>query len=59
MDYYYILLLVISAFLSIKGEENPKRRNLLIGIYLVLIVVAFLYQFGHSIGQFVYWVTNA
>ncbi len=58
MDYYYILLLVVAAFLSIKGENNLKRKKLFIWIYIVLIGVALLYNFGESIGQMIYRVTN-
>ncbi len=58
MDYYYILLLAIAAFLTIKGEKNSKRKNLFILIYIVLIGVALLYNFGESIGQMIYRITN-
>ncbi len=58
MDYYYILLLAIAAFLTIKGEKNQKRKNLFILIYIVLIGVALLYNFGESIGQMIYRITN-
>ena len=42
MDYYFILLLAVSAYLSIKGEKNPKRKKLFIGIYATLLALAFL-----------------
>lgn len=58
MDYYFIALLGIAAFLSIRGEKNVKRKNLFIGIYAVLIGVAFLYLAGESIGKFIYNVTH-
>ena len=58
MDYYFILLLGVAAFLSIKGEKNPKRKKLCIGIYAVLIGLAFLYLSGESIGNYIYNVTN-
>jgi hypothetical protein len=58
MDYYYISLLIIAAFLTIKGEENQKRKSLFIGIYVVLISVALLYNFGESIGQIIYRIAN-
>lgn len=58
MDYYYISLLAIAAFLTIKGEKIPKRRNLFILIYAILIGVAFLYNFGETIGQLIYRITN-
>lgn len=58
MDYYYISLLIIAAFLTIKGEKNQKRKSLFIGIYVVLIGVALLYSFGESIGQIIYRITN-
>ena len=58
MDYYFILLLGISAFLSIKGEKSPKRKKLFIGIYTILIGLAFLYFSGESIGHHIYNVTN-
>ena len=59
MDYYYIILLGIAAFLSIKEEKNSKRKKLFIGIYTVLIGVAFLYLAGESIGQFIYNITHS
>lgn len=58
MDYYYILLLVIAAFLSIKGEQKATRKKLFIWIYIVLISVALMYNFGESIGQMIYRITN-
>ncbi len=58
MDYYYISLLAIAAFLTIKGEKNSKRKNLFILIYIVLIGIALLYNFGKSIGQMVHGITN-
>ena len=59
MDYYYIILLGIAAFLSIKEEKTPKRKKLFIGIYTILIGVAFFYLAGESIGQFIYHITNS
>ncbi|MCG7502200.1 hypothetical protein MHM83_09985 [Tenacibaculum sp. Mcav3-52] len=58
MDYYYILLLVIAAFLSIKGEKKTNRKKLFIWIYIVLIGVALMYNFGESIGQMIYKITS-
>ncbi|WP_417874026.1 hypothetical protein [Xanthomarina gelatinilytica] len=58
MDYYYILLLVIAAFLSIKGEKKTNRKKLFIWIYIVLIGVALMYNFGESIGQMIYKISN-
>ena len=58
MDYYYILLLVMAAFLSIKGEKKANRKKLFIWIYIVLIGIALMYNFGESIGQIIYKVTN-
>ncbi len=59
MDYYFIVLLGVSAFLSIRGEKNPKRKKLFIGIYVVLIGLAFLYLSGESIGHYIYNITNS
>ncbi len=59
MDYYYIVLLGIAAFLSIKGEKTIKRKKLFIAIYTILIVVAFFYLAGESIGQFIYYIINS
>lgn len=58
MDYYYILLLVIAAFLSIKGEKKTNRKKLFIWIYIVFIGVALMYNFGESIGQMIYKISN-
>jgi glycerol uptake facilitator-like aquaporin len=58
MDYYFILLLGVAAFLSLKGEKNLKRKKLFIGIYVVLIGLAFLYLSGESIGHYIYNITH-
>lgn len=55
---YYILLLVIAAFLSIEGEKKTNRKKLFIWIYIVLIGVALMYNFGESIGQMIYKITS-
>ena len=58
MDYYFILFLIVAAYLSINGEENPKRKKLFISIYTVLIGLALLYNFGLSIGYMVHYIIN-
>lgn len=59
MDYYYIILLGIAAFLSIRNEKNIQRKRLFIGIYTTLIVVAFFYMAGESIGKLIYHLTHS
>ncbi|MEE3999080.1 hypothetical protein V1T75_01930 [Tenacibaculum sp. FZY0031] len=58
MDYYYILLLVIAAFLAIKEEKKTNRKKQFRWIYIVLIGVALVYNFGESIGQMIYKISN-
>jgi hypothetical protein len=58
MDLYYIVLLIIASVLTIKKEENSKRRILFIGIYVVLIGIAIAYWMGFTIGDFIYNITN-
>lgn len=58
MDLYYIVLLIIASVLTIKKEENSKRRILFIGIYVVLIGIAIVYWMGFTIGDFIYNITN-
>lgn len=58
MDFYFIALLVIAAFYSIQGEKDAKRKKVFIGIYAVIIGLAFFYHAGQSIGQFVYYLTH-
>lgn len=58
MDYFFIVLLAVAAYLSIKGEKDAKRKKLFIGIYSVLIALAFLYLSGLSIGHYVNNITH-
>ncbi|WP_347174961.1 hypothetical protein [Polaribacter uvawellassae] len=58
MDYFYIILLALAAFFTLKDEKDAKRKKLFIGIYSVLIGVALLYLFGFSIGKYIFNLTN-
>lgn len=58
MDLYYIVLLIIASVLTIKKEEDSRRKRLFIGIYIVLIGVAIAYWAGFTIGDFIYNITN-
>lgn len=58
MNYFYLILLVLAVFLSLKQERNTQRKKLIIGIYSVIIGIAILYNFGLFVGEMVYRIIN-
>jgi len=58
MDIYFIILLGIAAYLSLRNEKDKKQKKLLVVLFTALIVIAFSYHMGATIGEFVYYLTN-
>lgn len=50
----FYILLIISAYLSLKEFRKPSQRKKLIFIYSSVVFVGVMYQFGAIIGELFY-----
>ncbi len=58
MNYFYLALLICAALTSLKEIKDTKKRNCLIGIYSIMLVIASAYVAGEYLGQVVFQVAH-
>ena len=56
MNYFFITLLSLAGFLSLKDENDKIKKNIFLLIYSSLIAVVLLFSFGEFIGKMLYQI---
>ncbi len=56
MNYFFVTLLSLAGFLSLKNEKDKRRKNIYLLIYCSLIAVVVLFSFGEFIGKMLYQI---
>jgi len=59
MSYFYIVIFISAAIITLKKEKNKKRRKIIGLIYTSILVLTFSYYSGEKIGKALYFYNNS